>query len=62
MKEGTLVWIVASVENDALQANCDNDEIVVEPHGYKAMPLYADKEWVKPLSLEEIVKYNNEER
>jgi len=62
MKEGTLVWIVASVENDALQVNCDKNEIVVEPHGYKAMPLYADKEWVKPLSLEEIVKYNNEER
>ena len=32
MKEGTLVWIVASVGDDALQANCDNDEIVVEPH------------------------------
>ena len=23
MKEGTLVWIVASVGDDALQANCD---------------------------------------
>lgn len=49
---------VASVENDALQANCDNDEIVVEPHGYKAMPLYADKEWVKPLTEDEIKAYN----
>ena len=48
MKEGALVWIVASVGDDALQVNCDNDEIVVEPHGYKAMPLYADKQWVRP--------------
>ena len=58
IKNETLVWIVASVENDALQANCDNDEIVVEPHGYKAMPLYADKEWVKPLTEDEIKAYN----
>jgi len=59
MKEGTLVWIVASVEDDALQANCDNDEIVVEPHGYKAMPLYADKDWVRPLTEDEVKTYNN---
>ena len=58
MKEGTLVWIVASVEDDALQVNCDKDEIVVEPHGYRAMPLYADKQWVKPLTQEEIEEYN----
>ena len=54
MKEGTLVWIVASVEDDALQVNCDKDEIIVEPHGFRAMPLYADKQWVKPLTEEEI--------
>ena len=58
MKEGTLVWIVASVGDDAFQANCDENEIVVEPHGYKAMPLYAGKEWVKPLTQEEIEEYN----
>jgi hypothetical protein len=58
MKEGTLVWIVASVEDDAFQANCDENEIVVEPHGYKAMPLYADKQWVKSLTQEEIEEYN----
>ena len=58
MKEGTLVWIVASVGDDALQVNCDNDEIVVEPHGYKAMPLYADKQWVRPLTKEEIEAYD----
>ncbi len=57
MKEGTLVWIVASVEDDALQANCDYNEIVVEPHGYKAMPLYADKQWVRPLTEDEIEVY-----
>ena len=60
MKEGTLVWIVASVEDDALQVNCDKDEIVVEPHGFRAMPLYADKQWVKPLTQEEIEEYNKE--
>ena len=58
MKEGTLVWIVASVEDDEFQANCDENEIVVEPHGYKATPLYADKDWVKPLTQEEIEEYN----
>ena len=58
MKEGTLVWIVTSVGDDALQVNCDNDEIVVEPHGYKAMPLYADKQWVRPLTEDEIKAYN----
>ena len=58
MKEGTLVWIVASVENNAFQANCDENEIAVEPHGYKAMPLYTDKQWVKSLTQEEIEEYN----
>ena len=58
MKEETLVWIVASVGDDALQVTCDNDEIVVEPHGFRAMPSYADKQWVKPLTQEEIEEYN----
>ena len=58
MKEGTLVWIVASVEDDAFQVDCDENEIVVEPHGYKAMHLYSDKEWVKPLTEDEIKAYN----
>jgi len=58
MKEGTLVWIVASVDEDAFQANCDENEIVVEPHGYKAMPLYADKDWVRPLTEDEVKTYN----
>ena len=58
MKEGTLVWIVASVAEDALQIHCDEEDIVVDPHGHRAMPLYADKQWVKPLTQEEIEEYN----
>ena len=60
MKQGTLVWIVASVAEDVLQASCDLDEIVVEPHGHRALPLYANKQWVKPLTEEEIEEYNKE--
>ena len=60
MKEGTLVWIVASVEADKFQKGCDENEVVVEPHGYKSMPLYSDKNWVKPLTEEEIKEYNKE--
>ena len=58
MKEETLVWIVAEVCGDDLQIHNDKDEIVVEPHGFRAMPLYADKQWVKPLTEEEIEEYN----
>ena len=58
MKEGTLVWIVAEVCGDDLQIHNDKDEIVVEPHVFRAMPLYADKQWVKPLTQEEIQEYN----
>lgn len=58
MREGTLVWIVASVEDDEFQEGCDKNEIVVQPHGFKAMVLYADKQWVKPLTQEEIEEYN----
>ena len=57
MKEGTLVWIVASVGDKTLQ---DDIEIVVEPHGYKAMPFWADKQWVKPLTKAEIEAYDND--
>jgi len=60
MKEGTLVWIVASVGEDALQIHCDEEDIVVEPHGYKALPLYAIKQWVKPLTEDEIEEYTKE--
>lgn len=60
MKEGTLVWIVAEVCGDDLQIHNDEDDIVVEPHGLRALPLYADKKWVKPLTEDEIKKYNLE--
>ena len=35
-------------------------EEFVEPHGYKSMPLYANKQWVKPLTNGEINEYNKE--
>ena len=57
MKEGTLVWVVASVSEDALQVDCDQYDIVVEPHGYKAMPYYSDKKWTRPLTRDEVIAY-----
>jgi len=41
IKNQTLVWVLASISDVELQSQCDIDEIVVEPHGRKSMPLYA---------------------
>ena len=56
----TLVWVIASISDVELQSQCDIDEIVVEPHGRKSMPLYASKDWVKALTKKEVREYYNE--
>ncbi|MGA1386045.1 MAG: hypothetical protein ACO306_04910 [Flavobacteriaceae bacterium] len=60
IKSETLVWILASVSDVELQSQCDKDEIVVEPHGRKSMPLYTSKDWVKPLTKQEVEEYYRE--
>jgi hypothetical protein len=57
IKNETLVWVLASISDVELQSQCDMDEIVVEPHGRKSMPLYASKDWVKALTKKEIKEY-----
>jgi hypothetical protein len=57
IKNETLVWVLASISDVELQSQCDIDEIVVEPHGRKSMPLYASKDWVKPLTKKEVKEY-----
>ena len=57
IKNQTLVWVLASISDVELQSQCDIDEIVVEPHGRKSMPLYASKDWVKPLTKKEVKEY-----
>jgi hypothetical protein len=57
IKNETLVWVLASISDVELQSQCDIDEIVVEPHGRKSMPLYASKDWIKSLTKEEIKEY-----
>jgi hypothetical protein len=57
IKNETLVWVLASISDVELQSQCDKDEIVVEPHGRKSMPLYASKDWVKSLTKKEVKEY-----
>jgi hypothetical protein len=60
IKNETLVWVLASISDVELQSQCDIDEIVVEPHGRKSMPFYASKDWVKPLTKNEVREYYKE--
>jgi len=53
MKQGTLVWVLAEV-SEYQETNTDEDTIIVEPQGRKALPYYAPTEFLKELTQVEI--------
>ena len=53
MKKGTLVWVLAEV-SEHQATNTDEDTIIVEPQGRKALPYYAPAEVVIRLTDDEI--------